>query len=159
MVSLSEKPDSQLKVSEVSHVGGEKSKQYAFNIIAEGKEEYSGTEGFRAISENPLSNHYICTGGVISTSSEDQEDGVAPISVQEQGILIWKLDQSLLSDSGTKAKQGLPSKRLKTRPSNISPSGKIHCSGGLSALKWTGPNRIVAGCFDHSLKLINAERQ
>jgi len=73
--------------------------------------------------------------------------------------LVWKLDQSLLNDGGSKAKQGLPNKRQKTGPINISPSGKIHCSGGLSSLKWIGPNRIVAGCFDHSLKLINAERQ
>ena len=104
VVSISGKPDSQLKVSEVSHVGGEKSKQYSFNIIAEGKEEYAGTEGFRAISENPMNNQYICTGGVISTSSESQDDGVAPISIQEQGILIWKLDQTLLGDSSAKAK-------------------------------------------------------
>ena len=41
----------------------------------------------------------------------------------------------------------------------IAPSAKVHCSGGLSSLKWIGPNRIVAGCLDHSLKLINAERQ
>jgi hypothetical protein len=93
VVSLSGKPDPQFKVCEIAHViGGDKSKQYSFNVIAEGKEEYAGVEGFRAISENPMNNQYLCTGGVVSTSNESQEEGVAPTSVQETGILIWKLD-------------------------------------------------------------------
>jgi len=50
-------------------------------VIAEGKEEYAGSEGYRAITENPVNNSYICTGGVISTSSESQEEDVAPTSV------------------------------------------------------------------------------
>lgn len=41
---------------------------------------------------------------------------------------------------------------------NIGPAVKIHCSGGVSTLKWTSPNQIAAGCKDHSIKLINVER-
>jgi hypothetical protein len=66
VVSISGKPDPQLRIGELSHFGSDKSKQFAFNIIAEAKEEYAGTEGFRAVSENPMNNQYICTGGVIS---------------------------------------------------------------------------------------------
>jgi hypothetical protein len=73
VVSLSGKPDPQLKVSEVTHIvngASDKNKQFAFNILAEGKEDYAGFEGYRAISENPVNNQYLCTGGLVNTSSE-----------------------------------------------------------------------------------------
>lgn len=39
------------------------------------------------------------------------------------------------------------------------PHAKVHCSGGISSLKWSEPGRIIAGCNDHSLKIVNVERQ
>lgn len=83
VVSLSGKPDPQLKIGEVSHIGSEKSKKYQFNVLAEAKEEYAGIEGFRAVSENPMNNQYFCTGGVIGSSNESTEEESTPSTVQE----------------------------------------------------------------------------
>ena len=80
---------------------------------------------------------------------------------KETGILIWKLEKSILHGGdhvNAELKSG-PNKRLKTGgPSLIAPNGKIHCSGGVNTLKWSGPTKIFAGCLDHTIKVVNAER-
>jgi WD40 repeat protein len=74
---------------------------------------------------------------------------------------VWKLDQAILgAESVAAQKKGAPTKRVKTsQVSNIGPAAKIHCAGGISSLKWASPNQIAAGCRDHTIKLVNVERQ
>lgn len=103
-----------------------------------------------------MNNEFICSSGIVNT--HQREDGQA---TKETGILIWKLDKAILQGSDNdnyEAKKG-PNKRLKTgSPTFISPHGKVHCSGGVNTLKWSGPSKIISGCLDHTIKIINAER-
>lgn len=82
VITCSGSPNVELKVSEVSHVASGKGKQYQFNTIAQSREKHNG-ESFRCLSSNPMSNEYVCSGGVINTA----EDGS-----HEAGVLIWKID-------------------------------------------------------------------
>ncbi|TNV79220.1 hypothetical protein FGO68_gene6698 [Halteria grandinella] len=153
IVTAGAKPTAELKISELSHsmVGG--AKAYQFQTIAQSKDELNGSESFGCLSNNPLNNQFICSSGPII----HQEDGAG---VHEQGILIWKLDQNILKKDALPQKLGAPTKRVRTDAvQEISPHAKIHCSGGISSLKWSGPGKIFAGCNDHSLKLVNVERQ
>ena len=95
-----------------------------------------------------MNTELICSAGLQNLESADT------------GVLIWKLDESILNAEQVPQKKGVPTKRMKTgHVQSIGPAAKIHCTGGLSSIKWTAPNRIVAGCKDHTLKLINVERQ
>ena len=95
-----------------------------------------------------MNTELICSGGLLNAESS------------EAGVLVWKLDESILKSEQIPQKKGLPTKRMKTgQAQSIVPTAKINCAGGLSSIKWTSPNRIVAGCKDHTLKLINVERQ
>lgn len=124
-------------------------------MLAEAKEEYAGSDGYRVLSNNPLNNQFIASGGVINSNSEESAVG----RHEDGGILIWKLDSSITQDNAIGKKVGGPTKRLKSGiPTQIAPHGKIACSGGLSSLKWSGPSKVFAGCLDHSLKVIDVDR-
>lgn len=130
---------------------------YQFQTIAQSKDELNGDESFGCLSGNPLNNQFICSSGPIM----NHEEGASAFGAhQETGILIWKLDSRILKNDALPSKLGAPTKRVKSDTvQQIAPSAKIHCSGGISSLKWSGPGKIFAGCNDHSLKLVNVERQ
>jgi hypothetical protein len=58
-------------------------------VIAEAKEEY-GAAGYHSLTNNPLNNQFIASGGIINSGTE--EVGLK----QEEGVLIWKLDQNII---------------------------------------------------------------
>lgn len=89
VVSISSLPNTELKISEVSTVnkGGVKGKSYLFNPLATSRDEFN-LDSFKHLSNNPLNNSYICSGGVINTNASDGTS----FGHNEQGILIWKLD-------------------------------------------------------------------
>ena len=152
IVTCSSKPNAELKVSELTHFDtGKGGKLYQFSTLAQSREEL-GVESFKCLSNNPMNNDFICSSGLIHNSSDD-----APTH-QESGVLIWKIDQSILGHEDDQAKKGGPNKRVKPNSTIISPNAKIPCSGGISTMKWSGPTKIFAGCYDHSLKLINVDR-
>lgn len=74
VVSCSSLPNPDLKVSEVSIVhkgpGGKAGKEYVFNVLAQSKDELN-VESFKCLSNNPVSNEYICSGGVINHKNEE----------------------------------------------------------------------------------------
>jgi hypothetical protein len=157
VITCSSQPNSELKISELSHFKqGKEGKQYNFNLLAQSKEELN-SESFKCLSNNPMNNDYFCSAGIVNT--HQSEEGVG--QVKETGILIWKLEKSIILGAdqvSADLKKG-PNKRLKTGgPTLIAPNGKIHCSGGVNTLKWSGPTKIFAGCLDHTIKIVNAER-
>ncbi len=94
MVSCSSLPNPDLKVSEVSIIhkgpGGKAGKEYVFNVLAQSKDEIN-IEGFKCLSNNPMNNEYVCSGGIVNTKNEGDI-----LNHPETGILIWKLDQSIM---------------------------------------------------------------
>ena len=160
IVTCSSKPNSELKVSQLIHTEVSGKKSYQFAALAQSKESLNGNESFGCLSYNPAQNEYICSTGLLSNGSE--EDGAS--SATDMGILLWKLDQSILSSSdfaSSKKANSLPNKRMKTGAgiSYIAPSAKIVCGGGIESLKWSSPGRIIAGCRDHCVKLVSVEKQ
>lgn len=156
VITCSSQPNAELKISELTHIAqGKGDKQYQFNLLAQSKEELS-SESFKTLSNNPMNNDYICSSGIVN--SHQGEEGLI---TKETGILIWKLDKNLLQGvdhENFESKKG-PNKRLKTgAPTFIAPHGKIHCSGSVNSLKWSGPSKIIAGCLDHTIKIVNADR-
>jgi WD40 repeat protein len=159
VITCSSQPNSELKVSELSHtqVGKDGNKQYQFTLLAQSKDDLN-SESFKCLSSNPLNNDFFCSAGVVNTHKSD--DSVMG-QVKETGILVWKLDKSILlgGDQGASELKKGPNKRLKTgEPALMGPHGKVHCSGGVNTLKWSGPTKIFAGCLDHTIKIVNADR-
>lgn len=76
----------------------------------------------------------------------------------EKALLIWRMNARTLEETSKDyVKKGLM-KRQKVTSSYIEAHEKINCTGGISALKWAGPSRIFAGCYDHSVKLVNVDK-
>jgi hypothetical protein len=114
VVTCGAKPNAEIRVSELSHVD----KSYTLTPLAVSKEDQ---EGLKSLSYNPLNNQTFCSGGTVGSEGET-------------GVLLWKLDESLISDGATTQvgkKQGGPTKRVKTGTNTLNPSTKIQCSGGI----------------------------
>jgi WD40 repeat protein len=41
----------------------------------------------------------------------------------------------------------------------LTPSSSISVGGGVSALHWSTPDNVIAGCYDHSIKIIDVSSQ
>lgn len=151
VVTIGSKPNAELKVSEIIKTD----KSYSFATLAVSREELNGTESFSCLSHNPLNTELICSGGIINQ---------IPMEEAHTGILIWKLNNYSLNQQREAVVDnktlGGPTKRVKTEGvSQLAPFARINCHGGISSLKWSGPNKIFAGCQDHNLKVINVEKQ
>lgn len=70
-------------------------------------------------------------------------------------ISVWEVSEKALKDD-----QGLEksNKRFKGQVSYVGARNYIEVTGGINQLKWLGPNQIICGCLDHSLKVIDFER-
>lgn len=145
LVTCSSLPNPELKVSEISQDG----KMLHITQLATSKdEEYNGiNDGFKCLTSSPINNEYIC--------SAYQTSEHAP----EKALLIWRLNARSLDDAIQGfAKKGML-KRQKISNSYIEPHEKITCGGGISSLKWAGPSKLFVGCNDHSVKIVNVDKQ
>jgi hypothetical protein len=67
VITCSSQPNAELKISELSHIAQKKGeKQYQFNLLAQSKEDLN-SESFKTLSNNPMSNEYICSSGIVNT--------------------------------------------------------------------------------------------
>jgi hypothetical protein len=82
LITVAGGSESELKVSEISHIQTGGKKQYQFNPLAQSRDEFNGIESFVGLSYNPMNTDYICSGGIIPSAENS-----------DRGILVWKLDQ------------------------------------------------------------------
>eukprot|EP00347_Sterkiella_histriomuscorum_P003660 403363437 len=147
VVTCSNLPQSELRIGEITQVNG----KFGYSQIAQSRESDYGNinDGFKCLSSNPMNNEYICSA---YTSSEQ-----AP----EKAILIWRMNKHTLegdsSQNQIKSQGGM--KRVKTNIAYIGSHSQIVCNGGVQCMKWATPEKIYVGSNDHSVKIINVEKQ
>lgn len=112
IITAGAKPNAELKISELIQTGVKGApKAYQFQTIAQNRDELSVGMSFGCLSNNPLNNQFMCSSGPIL----NQEEGAGAAGAQhETGILIWKLDQSIIRKDAAAQRLGGPTKRVRT---------------------------------------------
>lgn len=147
LVTCSQEPEPALKVSQVGSDGK------SVTLLSQASSEMAeALGGWNNLSLNPA-DHAVFAASSLNFQKKSQAE---PAEGQRElgSIQVWKLSEETLSNHAVR----VGSKRQKTEVSTFEPAHTFHVSGGVESLTWFNGDTLVAGCQDHAIKLIDAEK-
>lgn len=148
LVTCSQQPDPALKVCRVG------SDDKSVTLMSQASSEFGeALGGWNNLSLNPA-DHDVFAASSVNFVKKPQGD-VAEGQRELGSIQVWKLSDETLTNQAVRVGS---LKRQKTEVSTFEPAHTFHVSGGVESLTWLNGETLVAGCQDHAIKLIDAEK-